>query len=210
MAFQYRRGPGFTFGITGTLEFAYTKDVNAVYHQNVNLPSQNELTTAVGADNRPIYYTNFPNILCPAVCRMAVPIRTPSAGRANNRINSNITDAILMRNTNKGYSYFVTAQLQKSFTNGFFASLAYTYADSKSVNDGGSIAQSVWRDRQISQDPNADVLAYSQYLQRHRIVASVSYRKEYLGLWHDRFVVYSAAPGFNPSTFSNRFPILLR
>jgi hypothetical protein len=85
-----------------------------------------------------------------------------------------------MKNTNKGYSYFLTAQLQKTFSNGFFTSLAYTYADAKSVNDGGSIAQSIWRDRVISNDPNSDVLSNSNFLVKHRVVGSISYRKEYL------------------------------
>jgi hypothetical protein len=35
--------------------------------------------------------------------------------------------------------------------------VAYSYGDSRSVNDGGSIAQSIWRDRLVSGDPNEDV-----------------------------------------------------
>ena len=41
----------------------------------------------------------------------------------------------------------------------------------RSVNDGGSIAQSIWRDRQVSGDPNANVLSYSNFLQQHRVIA---------------------------------------
>ncbi|WP_426490563.1 TonB-dependent receptor [Hymenobacter sp. 102] len=144
-----------------TLEGIYSKDINGVYHVNVNLP--NSQVRAAGADNRILY-------------------RNPAAlGTAVNRINTNITDAILMKNTKKGYSYTATAQLQKTFDNGLAASLAYNYADARSVNDGGSIAQSIWRDRQISGDPNADVLSYTNFLQQHRVVGSLSYRKEYLG-----------------------------
>ncbi len=159
-------------GIVASLEFAYTKDINAVYHQNVNLPVSR--TTAAGengsgADKRPIFFNR-------TVSGTGV-VTYP----ATNRINANITDAIVMRNTNQGYSYFATAQLQKSFANGFYGSLAYTYSDAKSVNDGGSIAQSIWRDRVVSGDPNENVLANAQFLQKHRVIASASYSKEYLG-----------------------------
>jgi hypothetical protein len=140
----------------GTFEFMYTKDVNAVYHQNVNLPDLNDATkvSKVSAiDQRPRYLSN--------------------------RINSNISDAILMDNTNKGYSYTITAQLQKYFGRDIYASIAYNYTDARSVNDGGSIAQSIWRDRPISGDPNGNVLSRSNFLVPHRIVGNVTWKKEY-------------------------------
>ncbi|MBC6611629.1 TonB-dependent receptor [Hymenobacter sp. BT507] len=191
-------------GIIATLEGFYTKDLNAVYHQNVNLPQP--LNYAVGAtennriyagDRRPIFYTlgaaqTGANAGLVSITRNE---RIYGGQGTASAANPNISDAILMKNTNKGYSYAVTAQLQKSFVSGFYVSAAYTYSDSRSVNDGGSIAQSIWRDRQISGDPNADVLSYSQFLQKHRIIASGSYRKEYLGhLGTTISLFYEAAP----------------
>jgi hypothetical protein len=79
-----------------------------------------------------------------------------------------------------GYSYALTATISKAFENGLFASLAYTNSDSRSVNDGGSIAQSQWRDRVVSGDPNENVASYSSYMQAHRINAYGSYRLNYL------------------------------
>ena len=100
-----------------------------------------------------------------------------------------------MKNTNKGYSYSITAQLQKTFNNGLYVNAAYTYSDSRSVNDGGSIAQSIWRDRSVSGDPNADVLSYSQFLIQHRVIASASYKREYLGhLATTLSLFYEASP----------------
>ena len=182
-------------GVIGTLEGIYTRDLNAVYFQNVNLPQSER--RAVGADKRPIFYdfgtlnTTGTN----AGLYTTAPVGTGANARpsliANNRIyngqggvsatNPVITDAILLNNTSKGYSYSITGQLQKSFSNGLYASLAYTYTDSRSVNDGGSIAQSSWRDRPVSGDPNANVLSYSNFLLQHRVIASASYRREYLG-----------------------------
>ena len=176
-------------GIVATLEGFFTRDLNAVYLENVNLPGSeaNPINRPSGPDQRPIFYTfGAPQTganagLVTLTANNRIYGAVPSAQGGNTPGRPNITDAILLKNTNKGYSYAATAQLQKSFNNGLFASLAYTYTDSRSVNDGGSIAQSQWRDRQVSGDPNANVLSYSQFLQKHRVVAVASYRREYIG-----------------------------
>jgi hypothetical protein len=165
--------------LIASVDFAYTKDINAVYHQNLNLPNATEF--AAGPDNRPIFYKTFPN--------------TGSSSAKGAQINTNVSDAILMKNTNKGYSYFITAQVKKTFGFGLDAMAAYTYTDSRSVNDGGSIAQSVWRDRQVSGDPNANVQSYFTNLAKHRIIASINYRKEYLGHFGTSVgIFYEVAP----------------
>jgi hypothetical protein len=73
----------------------------------------------------------------------------------------------------------MTATIAKSFESGLYASLSYTNTDSRSVNDGGSIAQSMWRDRFVSGNTNADITSYSNFLQRHRIVGFGSYKVNY-------------------------------
>jgi outer membrane receptor for ferrienterochelin and colicin len=142
------------WGVIGTLEGIYTSDLNAVYHRNINLPAPQRTFKEGEAGSRPV----FP-------------------GTA--RINPGIQNAILMSNTNLGYSYSLTAQLQKTFARKLYTSVAYTYTDAQSVNDGGSIAASIWRDRPVSGDPNANVLAPSNFLVRHRVVASASYKVSY-------------------------------
>jgi hypothetical protein len=93
--------------------------------------------------------------------------------------NPNITSAILMSNSKKGYSYTITARVQKTYKN-FFGSLAYTYSQAKNVAEGGSTASSLWSARAVSNtDPNNDNLAYASYYQPHRIIAYASYRFEY-------------------------------
>ncbi|MBO0357399.1 TonB-dependent receptor [Hymenobacter sp. BT186] len=190
-------------GVIATLEAFYTKDINAVYHQNVNLPGSESAASArsQGADTRPIFYTlgaaqAAPNAdLRVATRNYQIYGSVPAAQGGNTAARPNISDAILMKNTKKGYSYAATAQLQKSFSSGFYLSAAYTYSNSRSVNDGGSIAQSIWRDRSISGDPNAEALSYSQFLQQHRVIASGSFRKEYLGhLGTTVSLFYEAAP----------------
>ncbi|MGI4738802.1 MAG: TonB-dependent receptor [Janthinobacterium lividum] len=183
-------------GIIATLEGIYTKDLNAVYFQNVNLPystvnANSSSSDPNSGDRRPIFYTTTartnpvatPNLFAPTnriygQVLNGAPVITSTTYSLNS---PNITDAILLNNTNKGYSYSVTAQLQKTFSAGFYAMAAYTYSDSRSVNDGGSVAQSSWAGRAVSGDPNADVLSYSSYLVQHRVIGSLSYRKEYIG-----------------------------
>lgn len=179
-------------GIVATLEGIYTKDLNAVFFQNVNLPNSTVNAVAPstdpnGGDRRPIFYTtNSAGVFAPnnrINGPLAPPIPNPNRLPNGNTLDRpNITDAILLNNTSKGYSYSVTAQLQKTFSNGFYAMAAYTYSDSRSVSDGnGSIAQSNWSGRPISGDPNAEVLGYSSYLLQHRVISSLAYRFEYLG-----------------------------
>ncbi|NCD71668.1 TonB-dependent receptor [Mucilaginibacter agri] len=149
-------------GIIGTIEAAYTKDINAIYHENLVL--SDTYTTFAGPEAQ-IRYTSKNT--------------TPSSASAQSATNPFINGLYYMTNTKKGYSYFITGQLQKSFSSGFYANVAYTYNASKDVNDGGSTASTIWSSRAISGNPNGDVLGNSTYVQPSRIIASIAYRKEY-------------------------------
>lgn len=163
-------------GWLATFEGIYTKDINAVYLDNVNLPVSQR--NAIGADNRPIYYNVGVNGFPSTVNNRIYGSIAPTQG-GNTAEKPNISDAIVMRNTNNGYSYALTTTIAKSFESGLYASLSYTNTDSRSVNDGGSIAQSMWRDRLVSGNTNEDVTSYSNFLQRHRIVGFGSYKVNY-------------------------------
>jgi len=178
LALDKNLGDGWILGLEGI----YTKDINAVYLENVNLP--NATVKAVGADNRVVYWTSVNGIPSTIAYNRIYGanikgVNVPADGK-NTVSSPNISDAIVIKNTDLGYSYALTASISKSFENGLFASLAYTNSDSRSVNDGGSIAQSQWRDRFVSGDPNANVASYSSYMQAHRFNAYGSYRLNYL------------------------------
>lgn len=147
-----------------TLEFNYSKDINAVYYANINLNESNAFALA-GADNRQRYLTSVAN-----------SNKYYFSGSSLN--NPNIGTAILMKNSNKGYAYTLTARVQKTFRN-LFVSAAYTYSDARNTAEGGSTASSLWSARGVSQDPNADNLAYASFYQPHRVIAYASYRVEY-------------------------------
>jgi hypothetical protein len=149
------------FGIIGTIEAAYTKDINAIYTQNLVL--SDATSTLPGVEGQ---------------------IRYASANRTINSLpvsaaNPTITGLYYMTNTNKGHSYFVTGQLQKSFLNGFYANVAYTHTEGKGVNDGGSTASSIWSGRAVAGDPNRDNTSNNSFVMPNRFIASLAYRKEY-------------------------------
>ena len=82
-------------GIIGTAEFVYNAEINAINFENVNLPTTG--TPLAGPDNRIRYSSTRINA--------GLPAATPD--------NPIVTNAILMKNYSKGYSYFFTIQLQK-------------------------------------------------------------------------------------------------
>ncbi|HTI59406.1 TonB-dependent receptor [Mucilaginibacter sp.] len=149
-------------GIIATIEGSYTKDINAIYHQNLVL--SDGFTTLPGVEGQIRYDSK--NI-------------TPAAAAAT-AANPSITGLYYMTNTNKGYSWFVTGQLQKSFSNGLYANVAYTHTVTKDVNDGGSTASTIWSTRYVAGNPNADNLSNSSFVQPNRIIASFAYKKDYI------------------------------
>jgi len=153
-----QRLPG---GVVATIEGSYAKDINAIYHENLVL--SDSYNTIPGLEGQ-IRYTSSNT--------------TPSAAAATLQ-NPSITGLYYMTNTSKGFSYFVTGQLQKNFTNGLYFNVAYTHSRSLDVNDGGSTASTIWSSRYVAGNPNADNLSNSSYVQPNRIIASASYKKEF-------------------------------
>ncbi len=149
---------GFENGITVSVDAIYTKDINAVRMRNANL--KNPTQQLNGPDNRNYYGT------------------TPAADKY---VYPNLSSVIVLENTNKGNSLALTAQVSKSFSNGLYGSIAYTYTRAKEVTaNPGSQASSVWQVNQNVGTSNAIELGNSQYALPHRVIANVSYRIEYL------------------------------
>ncbi|HTN37358.1 MAG TPA: hypothetical protein VL053_09810, partial [Arachidicoccus sp.] len=137
-------------GLTATVDLMFTKDINAVKMRNPNLKAPDAHYT--GADDR-AYYPG------------ALPVYYDNLGTP-----------IVLENTNKGYSFSATAQVSKTFDNGFFGSLAYTYSMAKEVSPNpGSRATSAWQSIANVNGANDDVLDNSQYAVPHRVVGNVSY-----------------------------------
>ncbi|QKG58493.1 TonB-dependent receptor [Hymenobacter sp. BRD128] len=151
-------------GIVGTIEAIYTKDINAVLHQNYNLVTPTQ--TLAGADNRQIYPASGPRL------------------NSFNGPDGNFTflDAgvIGLTNTSQGYQYSLTGQLRKEFTNGFYLTGAYTYAQAKDVTSNpGEIAGDAFQRLPVVGNPNKPSLAYSDFGLQHRFIAAGGRRFAY-------------------------------
>ncbi len=140
------------WGMVGGVEYLFSRDINGVYYINANLSTPN--TAFTGADNRPRWTTS-------------------------NRINSNITSAIVLKNQNVGRASNLAFTLEKPFSKGFYAKAAYSHGTGRNTVDPGSIAFGSWNNNQHPGDPNNPPVAYSSATAKHRIFGAVSYRMEY-------------------------------
>jgi len=153
------------FGFVGTIEGVYSKTLNDIRYQDINLAGQ------VGTsklDGRPLYGT----------------YAATGTGVTVNKVNTKFTNVIYLSNSNDGYQYSLTAQLQRQFNSGWFASLAYTYGHAVDENSGlSSVAFSQYQFNVTQGDPNHLPVTTSNFDLKHRILASLSYRiEEGLGL----------------------------
>ena len=172
-------------GLVLTLQGLYTKNVNQVRYENLNLrPSEENLTGT--PDDRPIYQG-----------------LNPAFG--GNPIDPTYTNIILASNTNLGYSYNLVAQLSKLFENGFSGSFSYTYGDSYSVFDGTSSQNnSQWRGYFSPSGRNniGDIQPMrSDFAQGHRVIAQASYEVEWAGFMRTQLSFFYNGQSGNPFTY---------
>jgi hypothetical protein len=91
------------------------------------------------------------------------------------RLDSKFTDVLELTNTNKGYAYNFTAQIQKPYTRGWTGSIAYTFGHSTSLNDGtSSVAISNWRFAYNTNGLNYLDQGRSNYDPGNRVIGYVS------------------------------------
>ena len=84
-----------------------------------------------------------------------------------------------LSNTGKGHSWSVTGRIERNFPFGLGFMAAYTYSQSKSVNDGISAQSSSNWGRTYAVDSNSPELSYSVYDFPHKAVAMISYTRRY-------------------------------
>ncbi len=147
-------------GVIGTLEGIYSSNVNGINYLNINqvLPKG----TYSGDDSRPY----FPALITKVT--------------SDDRVYPKITNAILLTNTNQGYSYSLTAKLERQFQNGFYAMAAYTYSQAKDLLSGGSIAATSWNSISSVRGNNLPDLAFSDNDLPNRFIASFVYKLPWL------------------------------
>ena len=139
--------------LLGTLEFVYSKDINAIYVRDANLSKP----TRTLPDGRP-YYGNGP-------------------------LNTSIGGAYVIDNSSEGYNYNITAQLRKNFDFGLSTGLSYTYLDARNLMKSTEIALDLFGNTPTSGNPNKPILGYSEFGNRNRIIANATYRYEWSENW---------------------------
>ncbi len=147
-------------GFMGTVEFVYSKSINEILYQNINIAPNGKYAF----DGRALYGS-------PSTASYIY-------GRAD-YINPDFGDVVLLSNTNEGFQYALSFQLQKEWGKGNNFNASYTYGMSKDLFGGtSSQALSNWQYNIHAGDPNKPVLSYSPHDVRHRFVFSITKRCE--------------------------------
>jgi hypothetical protein len=157
------------WNLTFTIEGMYSQDYQAIVQNNVNEPYP--LGNFSGSDNRSSWYSNIP----------ATGFMAYSAARKVNRVNSGVSNAMVLENASESYQYSLMTQITKKFTNGLMGTVAYTYSGAKDLTTNpGSSANSAWSSNTAVNSLNNPGLSYSGFTVPHRLIGSVSYRVEYI------------------------------
>jgi hypothetical protein len=153
--------------LVATLEGQYSTTINGISARNLNIQAP-ESGLQESRYGRPFYGSD--NI---------------GGGFGDpNRVDGQFESVILLENANRGYEYFLTAELAREVDRGLNASIAYNYNRAKSVFNGSfDVASSLWQ-QNFAVDPNDPELGTAEFEGRHRVIVSGNYRFE----WLDRFV----------------------
>jgi hypothetical protein len=146
------------FGFVGTIESIFSKNINEVFYYNANFNAPvGTLNGIKSGDNRP-FYSNNDNIT---------------------RINNNVSNAIVLSNSNQGYFYSTTLKLEYPYKNGLSGSIAYTRSEAYDLLSAGSVAAGSWTGARSVNGNNNLPLAISSNNTPHRFVGTFGYRINY-------------------------------
>jgi len=195
------------FGLIGSLEGIYNKDLRTVLFRNANLVDPKPLNVSGYPDNRMIYpNANTDKFINPILNGKAVPNGTviPATPGNLNPAQPGAFNVIVLENAKKGFYYSVTASLAKNFNNGFGARLSYIKSEAKSLYEGGGDQTlSSWQGVSTVDGANKPVLGYSGFVAPSRVIASVYYRKEFVKHLASQFtLVYDGSNGRQSYTYS--------
>jgi hypothetical protein len=137
------------FGILGSFDFIYSRDVTTPIANNLVLREPNGNLS--GPDQRPYWdgrYSNDPDF----------------------------NNVFYLTNANRKADYIAaTISLEKSFENGFYSSVAYTLSRARDLDAaGGSQAISLWPST-VQFNRNDPELGFAIHDQPHRLIANLAY-----------------------------------
>ncbi|WP_035669248.1 TonB-dependent receptor [Flavobacterium sp. 83] len=143
------------FGFIGTIEGIFQQNINAIHYYNANFEAA--VGNFSGPDTRPRY------------------------ARTDNgvRVNDNVSSAVVLTNTDKGYFYSTTFKLEYPYKKGLWGSVAYTHSSANDLLSAGSIASGSWTGARSVNGNNDLPLSLSSNNTPHRIVGILGYKIEY-------------------------------
>ncbi|UFH57041.1 carboxypeptidase regulatory-like domain-containing protein [Spirosoma sp. KNUC1025] len=143
-----------------SLDVLYNKDINAMLVRNYGLKTPTGRLQ--DPSSRPIYLVS---------------------DRAVNGFGGQ-TDAFVFTNTDLGYSFNTSFQLQRTWSNGFYVSLGYNFLAAKEASSLSAEISSDAYDRNPTYgNSNVAMLGQASYGNRQRVVASASKRFVYGKRW---------------------------
>ena len=168
LAFDYSFPTSFPF--TFTAEGIYNKTINAVAISDWSINDVGGFARFNGADNRPIYPTDFRNNV----------------------------KAFVLENTAKGYGWSASAQINMRPIESLSIMAAYTHTANKEITGmPGSAAESAFTYVPTNEGPNYISLHNSQYVTPDRIVASLTHHDKSGN--HYSFIYETWRGGYNYS-----------
>jgi len=163
-----------------TMEGIYTKDLNAIFFDNINLAPAAS-TILEGGLPRP-YWSNSAN--------------------AVKYINTTFQNVVIMRNTNKGDGYTLSAQLDLPRVFGFSGMVGYSRSMGREVTGkNGSDPFSAWQYRQIQNSLNDPEMGNTLNNTPHRVIGSLNYSVEYAKYFGTTISVFYSGYQGNAYTF---------
>ena len=142
-------------GFVGTIEYVYGQNINAVTYYNANL--KDPTARFNGPDNRNRWISS-----------------------SGNRINSNVSMAAILANTDEGYYNSTTLKVEYPAKKGLWGSFALTFSDAKDIQSAGSTASSSWQSIRSINGNNENIgLSTSDNNIKERLVGLLGYRINY-------------------------------
>jgi len=150
-------------GLTFTVEMLYSKAINEIYYEHINIAPNGK----TGFDGRPLFG------------------QQSTSGRSKygrpDYLHGGFYNVIKLSNTDQGYEFSLSFQLQKEWGKGNMINASYTYGMAKSVFSGtSSQAYSNWKYNITDWNPNEVSLGYSAHDTRHRFVLAVNKSFEFI------------------------------
>lgn len=149
-----------SFPLTLTVEGMYNKDLQAVVMRNWNIVNNGNLGRFAGPDNRLDY---------------------GSSATGNYLVNKNVTGGgVILDNDTRGYSASFNAMVTAEPIKDLNLMFSYTHQWAKEITGlPGNQAHSTWQGLYAVDGPNNAELHNSEYLTPNKLIASLTYRKDY-------------------------------